>query len=716
MRLDDDRGPRPPGARECALVAGASLVLTVALFWAWLRASTTGIPDQAAVGNLGAGADARLIVWILAWDAHAILRQPLRFFDANIFHPAPSMLAGSETLLASALLGAPIYWVTGNAVLAANLLAIASYPLALVATYALLRRLHYGPVASLAAGVAYALGPFRVPADLHVIQYPNWVLPVVLLAAQRAVRGPRGWLVATCAFAFLTSYYMAAMTALVLAIETSLVLVSAGARRALRFATAFLPGLLVLAVLSFPYLRHGRDVALPGGGAESWVQVGIAFQRAYLRPDDPLVGIGWAIALLAIIGLVTPLVVRERRDLRWWRWVLLTAGAYALAAGPLLEVGALRIPLPYSFLLDTPFAALRAFSRFFIGAHLGLVGLAATGIDLLLSLRPLTARPALRGLVAAAMLAWIALPRGSALASLPIGRLEAGGAPSAVYRALARADGPVLEIPGPWRAAGLGRALAQGEFMVASTHHWLPLLNGHTGYPPWWQPLLISEVERLPDPSALRALVNLTGLRWIVVHPEYAGAPAVAAWRKALAKRPDLLRGEEIDGHLLIEVTASPERSWAAALGGAARPAGTTLLGTPRRPIPPDEARAVLRWRFPAPRQVVPPARPLRSAVQVVNQSKTDWPGLLSPSEAGDPSGLVVLDVAWRDERGATVGPVETLPIGRDLIPGDVVEVPLEIATPGSPGRYELVVGVRQVGGATFAGTAALRRWIEVAT
>src|SRR5262249_14682248 len=154
------------------------------------------------------------------------------------------------------------------------------------------------------------------------------------------------------AFALLTSYYTAAMTLLVLGVESALVLVSAGARAAARIASAVLPGLVAVALLSIPYLRHRPDVAPPRARPHSWGQVGIAFQTAYLRPDDPLVGVGWAVAVLAVLGFEAPLFGRGRRDLRWWRWVLITASSLALAAGPVLQVGALRIPLPYSFVLD----------------------------------------------------------------------------------------------------------------------------------------------------------------------------------------------------------------------------------------------------------------------------------------------------------------------------------------------------------------------------
>ena len=51
-----------------------------------------------AMATASFGGDARLIIWTLAWDNHAILDRVPSFFDANIFHPSPNALAYSEHL------------------------------------------------------------------------------------------------------------------------------------------------------------------------------------------------------------------------------------------------------------------------------------------------------------------------------------------------------------------------------------------------------------------------------------------------------------------------------------------------------------------------------------------------------------------------------------------------------------------------------------------
>src|SRR5439155_1150492 len=92
-------------------------------------------------------------------------------------------------------------------------------------------------------------------------------------------------------------------------------------------------------------------------------------------------------------------------------------------------------------------------------------------------------------------------------------------------------DGAVLEVPA-WQVEGdIAGQLASGRYMVASTLHWHPLLNGYTAYPPPTAEFLAAAIRRLPDPEALAVLVDSVDVRWIVVHgvpwPETPGlAPA----------------------------------------------------------------------------------------------------------------------------------------------------------------------------------------------
>ena len=70
--------------------------------------------------------DTHLYLWTLMWDAHAFLHQPFSIFDANIFYPERHTLAYSENLIGSALFASPVLWVSGNPVLAMNVVLLLS--------------------------------------------------------------------------------------------------------------------------------------------------------------------------------------------------------------------------------------------------------------------------------------------------------------------------------------------------------------------------------------------------------------------------------------------------------------------------------------------------------------------------------------------------------------------------------------------------------------
>src|SRR5712692_10204276 len=110
---------------------------------------------------MSAGTDTNLYMWTLAWDAHAFVHQPFSIFDANIFYPFRHTLAYSENLIGSALLAAPVYWLTHNPVLTMNVADLITVPLCGLGAYVLARRLGIGPGGAALSGLVYAFAPPR---------------------------------------------------------------------------------------------------------------------------------------------------------------------------------------------------------------------------------------------------------------------------------------------------------------------------------------------------------------------------------------------------------------------------------------------------------------------------------------------------------------------------------------------------------------------------
>jgi hypothetical protein len=106
-------------------------------------------------------ADTNLFMWALEWDAHAFVHQPLAIFDANIFYPQRHTLAYSENFIGSAFFAAPVLWLTGNPVLAMNLVALLSCVLCGLGGFVLARKLGLGVSASVVGGLVFAFSPPR---------------------------------------------------------------------------------------------------------------------------------------------------------------------------------------------------------------------------------------------------------------------------------------------------------------------------------------------------------------------------------------------------------------------------------------------------------------------------------------------------------------------------------------------------------------------------
>lgn len=685
---------RDPSAREMVCVTGVAAVAFATFAWPWVRGMDTSIPDAAAAGNAAWGADARLIVWILGWVAHALVTAPARLFDANIFHPLPRMLTGSEHLASSVLFSGPVYAATGNPVLAANVAAMSTYVLAVVAGYALMRAVRLPVAAAGAAAAAFALGPLQVPADLHVLQYPTWYLALVLLAAVRVERGAHGgWLAASATLAAFSSYYVAAMTIVLIALETEIAWWSRGRQVARRLLAVAAPAFAVLAIFSLPYLRAFRfrpvmEDPTPWVVAARWVWGRV------LDPSSVHFGLGWALILFAGAGFVLPWLGQGRPGVRWWRWILIIAGGTALAAPFTLTIGRAEIPMPSMLLADTP---LRANTRFILLAHLGLVGLAAEGVatvDAWLA-HGRRVHALGRALVGGLLIASVAVPRARHLAGQPLTVLPTGAAVPAVYRWLAaNATGPLLEPPGP----EVGNWLAQGDTMVLSLHHWLPLLNGHTGFVPWAYQAMTPEFARLPEREALQALVDLTGVQWVLVRRGRVPAVHFDAWERFARADGSVRREPAGEPDLLLRVTLRPRHEWAAALARMPPPDGRTALGTSLVPLDDADVRGRVTAVV-APR--VGAAGRALLAIRVENAGTQTWPVMVPP---GAPeTGAVRLRMRWSAEDGAVA--LETSrAIPRDVAPGETVGFRADVEVPAAPGTYWLDVFVAQLGAAAMRG------------
>jgi hypothetical protein len=140
----------------------AALVLTLAVTW----------PLAACLGRcIPPPPDSILTVYFLAWTGHALTTPGVRLLDAPMFAPYPHTLVLGDWMPAAAPLTAPVLLLTGNPVVAHNVLLIALYTGAAVGAAALAHRLlgARGP-----ALVAASPSPTRPASSTRPTTFRPW--------------------------------------------------------------------------------------------------------------------------------------------------------------------------------------------------------------------------------------------------------------------------------------------------------------------------------------------------------------------------------------------------------------------------------------------------------------------------------------------------------------------------------------------------------------
>jgi hypothetical protein len=680
---------RAPGApaRRAATVAGVVAVYTaaVAVFtWPLPRHAWDHLPDPVTL--LGAGAwpyvwDMQHHAWGLAWLARALTTAPLGLYEAPILHPAPEALAYTEHFLGHAPVAVPTYLASRNPVLTFNAVLLSSLLGGALTMHALARWWTGSHAAALAAGFAYALNARRLLPSFW-LEYVGalWLPLVPLLLVRWAERGrPRtlAALAAVLTLQTLCSYYLG-YAAFLAAALTGAVLLVRGRLRGRRAALAVAAGAgaaALVVVVSEPYLRLHAGEALPPITLRN-AQLG-SLALPNLAPGGQWFP-GWTVLALGALGLV-------RRAAHGARAVsiALLAGGLLFALGPHAHVAGVAVPLPYrAFHAFVPgFAAVRFPVLLMATAEVGLAALVGLGAAALVRRPPWAA--AAVGAAAAALVAWDL----GARARMAVRPLPVAGALPSVYRALAAAPpgGAVLDLPmgGTEDPRGSYRDTLA---MVLGTYHWRPLLNGYSDFAPPSYDLLTALAGRLPEAESLAALVELTGVRWIVLHAA-APDPGWASLERGGAVR----RIAAVAGDTLFEVLLPGRRDLRARVReDLYRPATRSLEGTPLTALPAGALDGGVRVE-PPPARVLP-GQFVAVAVRVENGGDATWPGLGVRT-----AGLVVVELRWlAADVAETAAPVRTWRLPRDLRPGDAARVAGRMPAPHRRGRWLLDVRLRQ--------------------
>lgn len=500
-----------PSTRDACVATILAVLLSVALTW----------PLAAGLGSTGRvdSGDGRHGVWNVAWVAHALTTNPTTLFDANIFFPNKHALAFSEANLVAGTLAIPAWVISGgNPYAAYNSVVLMAFTFAALSAYFLARTVGSSRFGAAIAALIYGYSPYMF-AHLPHIQLLMTFGPALSLAMlHRFVDHPTTrraiGLGLSLTVTGLACAYYGIFIGLIVTIGVIWFAVLDGRWRSWQYwALSGLAAVVTIACIApffLPYLGIQDDGFVRRlEDARPYSTTGRAFLASAVLVHQwmlPLIGqwrdvlfpgfLSIALSLVAV-GLAVTQRTRER-----WRMVgfylLVAVVSYWIAMGP--DAGL------YTLLYNT----LPVFSFLRAPIRMGVLVTLVTGILAALALTWLGARvrafrPAGLALIAIAVVeSWV-------------GPLELAKAPEvpAVYERLARLPrAGVAEFP---FHRGSNERFLNTDYMLMSTFHWQPILNGYSDHFP---PDYFTSREALNSfPS--RAAIDLMrekGVRWVVVH------------------------------------------------------------------------------------------------------------------------------------------------------------------------------------------------------
>jgi hypothetical protein len=463
---------------ELALVVTGFGVLTVILI----------APMALHLGSVGRldNADTRMLIWNVAWVARTLVVDPLHVLDANIFYPHRGTLVYSESNLGAGLLAIPVYWATRNPYAAHNFVVLLTFVLSGTATYYLVRYLSGDRRAAAVSGICFAYCPYVFSHLPHIHLLMTAGLPLGMLAFHWLADRPTVWRGATLGLVLggqapFCGYYtvFAGLT-----VAFAVLVVTATRRRwtdarywtSIAVAAGIAAAIALLMFIPYLRLQQAEDFRRPFDDARlfsaDWRTyfASSAYAHAWMLPIirhwNEVLFPGFIALIGGLAGLVLAWFSRQHREISIL-YGSLAALAFWASLGPAAGL--------YTVLTATnpAFSFIRAPSRIGVVVAFALAVLAGMSISALLARLGRSRRtPALAtALLAAAAVAELKVPLSFSRATPP----------EPAYRALADLPrGAVIEIP----FYSTRFAAERTRYMLASTTHWMPLVNGFSSHIP----------------------------------------------------------------------------------------------------------------------------------------------------------------------------------------------------------------------------------------
>ncbi len=479
--------------------------------------------------NLIEAGDSSYFAWVMAWTTRALLHDPLSLPHANTLHPLRYTLFLDEPIVATSILSLPLRLLTSDPIVTLNVVRLLTFFLSALGVRALALSLSLSPLAAFAAGAIFSFSSSRVSSPAHLSVLGTQFLPLYFLFLHRWTRdgsakaaslaglffGLSAW---ACGYQTLLAAAILPLPILVL-IERPSILRTAPVGIAV--ALAFLLPLRWLhqqALAPLQYERTASETVFFSAPLEGALSTS-ASNRVWGAATENLRSIveGDLFQGLTVLGLAALALIGLRADPLRRRVILgyaaLAACAWLVALGPEVRLfGRSLFPGPFSWLREFEvFRMIRVPARASVFLCLGLSMLAAIGLD---RVRRAGWRVAL---LALALIEATVAPLNVVAADRCVNAAEPV---PAVYLWLSAQPGsdPVVELPIlPNDGLFQRPRFDDSVYLLRSTTHWKPLLNGYAGTEPREYAKVRDAMREFPSDQSI-ALLRSMGVRHVLVH------------------------------------------------------------------------------------------------------------------------------------------------------------------------------------------------------
>lgn len=499
--------------------------------------------------------DPSLNAWILAWDVHSILTDPMHLFDANAFYPfVDNSLAFSEHLFANIFIALPIIAATNNPVLSYNVIFILSFILSGFGMFLLADHYLNDKYSAFLAGIIFAFCTYRFAHLGHLQLLTAQWMPFSLLYLDKFLHKTTYTnlflLLIFFVLQVLSSWYYAFYISIVLGLYFFyLSIFDLSIRNKVLHDFDFHLKSVVFAILcmiiilpfTLPYIQVQHQYGFTRSMEEVDFNSADVMDYFLTSPHNVLYGKlsqpyqesrnwgehslfpGFLVVILSLIGL-SRLSKRSSSgplDIQFYTggriqnfYVILALCAFVLTLGSKLHFfgNIIDLHLPYYYLYKylPGFDSMRVPSRLNIVVMLSLSVLAGYGLHKLLNYKSSTLKILITLLFSIVIIFESYVP-------FVVAITPAGDDIPDVYKWLSNEsdDFAIVELPtGNISANSLDY---DTRYMYYSTYHWKKLVNGYSGFFPPKYFELIEKLHAFPSKESIRVLKSLD-IKYIIIH------------------------------------------------------------------------------------------------------------------------------------------------------------------------------------------------------